>query len=57
MKNRKSYEVKKMKYEEPNMDIVEWIQNDIITKSPGGGMVEDPKPPVDENEPDWGVPF
>ena len=57
MKNRKSYEVKIMKYEEPNMDIVEWIQNDIITKSPGGGMVEDPKPPVDENEPDWGVPF
>lgn len=56
MKNRKSYEVKIMKYEEPMIEIIDVLQNDIITKSPGN-IVPNPNPPVDEEEPDWGLPF
>jgi hypothetical protein len=48
--------VRNMKYEAPNIEIVEILQHDIITKSPET-IVPDPNPPVDENEPDWGIPF
>jgi len=56
MLERNFYGVRIMKYEAPNIEIVEILSKDIITKSPGL-VVPDPNPPVDENEPGWGMPF
>ena len=45
-----------MKYVEPVIEIIQILQGDIITGSPGL-IVPDPDPPTNPDEPDWSIPF